>query len=146
MLAIMWGSVQSAKLLRVNLRILVYTCLCQFHKHHGRICLWTLYWVFLEPSEVWILFLLWLTGTWKCPILSHARRLQMLLKWPICSLKKLCVCMECQSPSPLTGIPSSLVNSGGLCGSALTLPWITATLVIHRLMARQKWLIALWGI
>ena len=70
----------------------------------------------------------------------------MLLEWPICSLRKLCVCLECQSPSPLIRIPSSLVTSGGLCGSALTLPWITAALVILRLMARHKWLIALWEI
>jgi len=44
------------------------------------------------------------------------------LKCPICSLKKLCACMECQSPSPLTEIPSSLVISGRPCGSVLTLP------------------------
>ena len=123
MSAIIRGSVQFAKLPRVNLRILVYTCLCLFHKHHGRIYLWTLYWVFLEPNMVWIFFfLLWLTGTQRCPISQHARRLQMLLEWPICSLKKFGICMECQSPSPPTRIPSSLVTSGGLCGSVLTLP------------------------
>ena len=90
MLAIIRGSVQFAKLPRVNLKILVYTCLCLFHKHHGRIYLWTLYWVFLEPNMVWIFFfLLWLTGTQRCPISQHARRLQMLLEWPICSFRLL---------------------------------------------------------
>ena len=43
-------------------------------------------------------------------------------EWLICSLKKLCVCMECQSPSPLTRIPSSSVTSSGPCGSILTIP------------------------
>ena len=70
----------------------------------------------------------------------------MLLKWPIYSLKKLCACMECQSPSPLIEILSSLVISSGPCGSILTLPWITTTPVILRLMVKQKWLTTLWGI
>ena len=44
------------------------------------------------------------------------------LKCPICSLKKLFVCMVYQSPSLLIGIPSSLVTFGKHCGSVLALP------------------------
>ena len=91
-------------------------------------------------------YFLWLTGTRTCPISQHARRLQMLLEQLICSSKKLCVCMECQSPSPLTGIPSSLVTFGKLWGSVFTLSRIIAAPIILKLMARKKWLIAFQGI
>ena len=44
------------------------------------------------------------------------------IEWPIYSLKKFCVCMECQSPSPSTRIPSSSVTSSRPYGSILTIP------------------------
>ena len=146
MWAIMSISVQFFKLPKANLKIQACTSLYQFQNYLGWISLWISSWVFCGLNEVWTLSLWLLTGIPRWHTLFPARKHHMLRMWPICSLRKLFICMVYPNPSHLTETLSSFPIFGRLCGSGLTTHlWTIAVLVIHRLMGKLKWWTGLWA-
>src|SRR3989337_4212294 len=118
--------------------LMVNICLCLYLVFHGRIYLWTLFWVYLKQRRGGIAYLLLWIDSRKWQTLYHVIKAMMMLMLLICSFVKLFACMVCQILLFQIMIQNFLTIFGDVYGLSWGLNCFLVLLVTPKLMDKLK--------